>query len=982
MYTRSNTLAVSSFLTIGLFAHAAAAQGVLQIITPPPHPTGKSGIGARLAPAGDIDGDGFDDIIIGSFLADSNGKTHNGAARVVSGKTGSLIYYMTGAISDEECGRDVAGGFDINGDGHPDFAVAYPGAGGNGTSGAGPGNVRVYSGTTGVQILLIQSPAPVYNGAFGTSFDVADVNLDGTIDFIVGEPNSNAAGTYTGAVGAFNGKNGVAIWNWSIPVINEGLGYRVRSLGDVLGDGIPDFAASAPYFDGNKGIIYELSGADGSYINTFLGTVDGEWFGGAFAAAGDVDKDATMDLIIGKPIDSTKGAYAGSATVYNGWHGGVIKTVYGGTNFEMGDSVGAAHDVNGDGYDDFVVGAPGAGNIFPNVPLSGSCWLYSGKTGNVIISEFGPAANAYSGFSVGYVGDVNHDGKPDFAMGSADFNNGEGCVQVFSGSNFSQLYLIRDDSINAQLGASVAIVGDVDGDGVADVLAGSPGEIINNRLNVGAARLYSGATGALLRTATGSNVNDRFGAAVAAIGDVNGDGVPDYAISEPGYDSGAFSFNTGALFVYSGQSGLVIRLIVGNPNEFLGYAAAGAGDVNKDGVPDLITGSPLANANGGLSGRVNVWSGANGASLYNWSGNSAGAQFGTSVAGAGDLNQDGYADVIAGAPHETFISVDNGVARTYSGKTGFVLGMFIEVPGGALCGTSVAGGGDVDGDGTPDVIVGAPNLNANNLGACGVVRVYSGATNVLIYSMYGTAAGAHLGASVAFAGDVNNDGRADFAAGAPDYNNSPGGATGCVNVYSGVDASKMYTFLGNAQNQRFGAAIAGGGDLNHNNFGDLVAGAPFANNSGPVSGMVQFLSLFPIGVQIYGNGTPGCSGAQLSFTGSVPATGNADFSFTCNHVPNNTLSLGLVTDAPDANGSDPLGVGCVFLVGLSNATEIIALDMVSDNTGHGYVKVAVPNNASLIGKNYYYQTISYWAGACPLGSMSLSSSSGLKLTIQ
>jgi hypothetical protein len=432
--------------------------------------------------------------------------------------------------------------------------------------------------------------------------------------------------------------------------------------------------------------------------------------------------------------------------------------------------------------------------------------------------------------------------------------------------------------------------------------------------------------------------------------------------------------------VYSGLSGLVIQIHTGGVNEWLGMAVAGVGDVDHDGIPDVGAGSPLASPAGAASGRVTIWSGANGSVIQSFTGSVAGAQFGFSLAGIGDVDHDGYADLIVGSPHEFMAQADAGVIRVFSGKNGATLFTKSDYQLGGEYGTAVAGGMDVDGDGTPDFLVGVPMLDNGIQVDTGGMHVYSGATFQLLDSHYSNTPGEHFGASLAFLGDINNDGRADYVVGGPDYNAPGAPGAGRALVYSGIDGSQIYALAGGA-GQRYGSAFAAGGDLDQNQFSDLIVGAPGADDSGPESGFVRLVSLFPKGVSLYGSGTPGCAGPVLSFTGSAPSVGNANFAFTESHVPPGVLSLGLVSSAFEASGNDPFGIGVIFLVNLVQASEVYTLDVASDASGHGYVKVAIPNNPSFVGKTYYYQAISYWGGICQVGPLGFSSSNGIAMTI-
>ena len=143
-------------------------------------------------------------------------------------------------------------------------------------------------------------------------------------------------------------------------------------------------------------------------------------------------------------------------------------------------------------------------------------------------------------------------------------------------------------------------------------------------------------------------------------------------------------------------------------NDDFGISVSGAGDVNGDGFADLIVGDQEDDNNGTRSGSARVLSGVDGSVLYNFDGDSADDRLGSSVSGAGDVNGDGFADLIVGAYLDDNNGVSSGSAKVYSGIDGSVLYTFYGDSSGDLFGYSVSGAGDVNGDGKPDLIVGPP----------------------------------------------------------------------------------------------------------------------------------------------------------------------------------------------------------------------------------------------------------------------------------
>ncbi len=195
----------------------------------------------------------------------------------------------------------------------------------------------------------------------------------------------------------------------------------------------------------------------------------------------------------------------------------------------------------------------------------------------------------------------------------------------------------------------------------------------------------------------------------------------------------------------------------GNGLQF-SYSVASAGDVNGDGYDDVIVGSLFGE-------KAYVFSGRTGDSIYVFTGEEPDDQFGSSVASAGDVNRDGYDDLIVGAPYNEAGGFSAGRAYVYSGMTGATIGVFTGDGSGKYFGFSVASAGDVNGDGYDDLVVGTPFNNSGGNSA-GRAYVYSGLTGNLIHVFTGDVLGGSLGHSVASAGD----GFDDLIVGAAGYN--------------------------------------------------------------------------------------------------------------------------------------------------------------------------------------------------------------------
>src|SRR6266851_6965954 len=341
------------------------------------------------------------------------------------------------------------------------------------------------------------------------------------------------------------------------------------------------------------------------------------------------------------------------------------------------------------------------------------------------------------------------------------------------------VFRLEGPEVGALFGTAVVGIGDVDGDGVPDLAVGAPqtlgpgGGYLDGRVFV-----YSGATSTLLYELNPLRHRGFFGARLASVGDLDGDGIPEIAMGTP-YGSGSGPYGGGVVTVRSGSDGTLLDEFDGSASgDYLGRAIAGMGDLDGDGVPDLLLAAPNASPGGRAeAGLVQVRSGATGEILRQLNGAEASAYFGQAVANVGDLDGDGVDDFAVAAPSASPSGMqDAGSVFVYSGASGQLLYRWDGPESFGAFGSAVAGGGDVDGDGVPDVIVGAPGSSPGGVPVAGSAFVFSGATGALLFRWDGAERDGTLGQSVAILGDLTGDGRAEVAIGAPTQ--SPGGRTG------------------------------------------------------------------------------------------------------------------------------------------------------------------------------------------------------------
>jgi FG-GAP-like repeat/FG-GAP repeat len=377
-----------------------------------------------------------------------------------------------------------------------------------------------------------------------------------------------------------------------------------------------------------------------------------------------------------------------------------------------------------------------------------------------------------------------------------------------------------------QFGWIARVIGDVDHDGVNDFVTSAPTKNIHGE-NAGRVYVYSGRTGALLWSADGAP-GDQLGSGIECAGDVDGDGVPDVIASAPYIDTA---------YVYSGRDGRVLLTLHGaTKGDNFGQHVASAGDVDADGHADIIIGAPNAAAAGKDAGGAYVYSGKDGHLLLALAGERPGDMFGSTVTGYADGK---YRFLVVGAPSAGprkagRVYVYSGLARRPkfvidADATGVALGyMFVSVLG------------DVDGDGVPDIFASDWSNAAKGPGT-GRVYVYSGRTGQRLYTFTGATPGEGFGTTHSVAGDVNGDGRADLIVGSWQYSGAAQSG-GRAYLYDGRTGGLLHIYTGRIPGDTFGFDAVGMGTTDDSGQAELLITAAWSAVRGFHTGRIFLIS--------------------------------------------------------------------------------------------------------------------------------------------
>jgi len=701
------------------------------------------GFGGSLARFDDLDGDGVGELLVAARQRWNPAVWGAiGAVVIVSPATGTALRTDYASTTTDALGHQVVALDDVDGDAVADYLSCANVV--ELRSGASGATIRTHA----VDVSLGDAPLAA----------LADIDGDAVGDYAIG----NLFAGPSSRIELRSGTSGALLHVVDSTTFNDPdllFGGSIAAAGDLDGDGVDDLVGagsmSSRWLDGT---LFAISGASGALAWRVDGTPGlDEQLGAVIAVGGDSDGDGDRDL-----LSSCASLGVETFDLATGARGGLLATPQPPLAFVLDV------DLGGDGRPELLVGSPG---IAAAGQLAGAGWfaVWDPVAAARLVEGWGEKWDSRFGAASIVIEDRDGDGWRELAVGvPGGFGDARGHVSIISGRDGSELARVASSVFGDEFGAALAAVADQDGDGLVEWLVGAPGAA-----GGGEVELLSGGSGARLLTFAAPTGAARFGSVVATAGDANGRwrALVGDASAKVG------TTTAGRIDLLDLASGATLASRNGTlTRPFLGICAAAIGDVTGDGVPDLAVGSEFESASV-YYGNLTLLDGATLAVVWSVDGNGAGGSLGRSVSAVGDLDGDGVADLVTG--HVDGLLFPSSTVSARSGGDGSPIWSYLDSHGGRTAVTSygetIRGIGDVDGDGLGDLLVGAPVTRTHFAAPWhenrGWVDLRSGANGARLKRWYGplgegTCHGASLGAAgVDGSHDLDGDGLPEMVAG-------------------------------------------------------------------------------------------------------------------------------------------------------------------------------------------------------------------------